>query len=282
MTAAREARIAAFERLVETVARLRRECPWDREQTPRSILPYLIEEAYEALEAIDAGDADEARSELGDLLLQIVLHSEMGSETGAYDLTQVMQAVTEKMIRRHPHVFGDLELRSAGEVLQNWSRLKAAERRDRAAEDTSVLAGVPRRLPALLRGERLGEKASRIGFDWNDARAVLGKVREEIHEIEQALASGDRDAVEAEIGDCLFALASLGRKADVSVELALGRALDRFERRFRRVEALLAERGRSAHETTAAELDELWQTAKREEAALTPPERNVSKGGLKS
>lgn len=253
---------AAFLNLVRTVARLRRECPWDREQTPRSIMPFLIEETYEVIEALEHGEASEIRGELGDLLLQILLHSEMASERGAFDVRGVIEAVDDKMIRRHPHVFGDLAVEGTGEVLANWSRIKAEERRA-AKKDASVLAGVPASLPALLRGERLGEKASRVGFDWPDAAAAMGKVREELGELEAAIASGDTAAVEAELGDCLFALASVGRKAGVSAELALGRTLDRFLDRFRYVEGELARRGRTAHESTLDEMEALWQEAKR-------------------
>jgi tetrapyrrole methylase family protein / MazG family protein len=253
---------AAFVSLVDTVARLRRECPWDREQTSRSIMPYLIEETYEVLEALDAEAPAEVRGELGDLLLQIVLHAEMTSERGEFDIHDVIVTVRDKMIRRHPHVFGGLEVSGTGQVLENWSRIKTEERRA-ANKDASALAGVPQALPALLRAERLGEKASRVGFDWPEAKAVLDKVREEIDEVEAALASGRTEDVEAEIGDVLFALASLGRKAGISAELALQRALARFLERFRRVEDALGARGRSAHETSLEEMEALWEEAKR-------------------
>jgi tetrapyrrole methylase family protein/MazG family protein len=253
---------AAFLSLVETVARLRRECPWDREQTSKSIMPFLLEETYEVLEALDAEDPNEVRAELGDLLLQILLHAEMASERAEFDLTGVIEAVRDKMIRRHPHVFENLAVDGTRDVLANWSRIKAEERRAKN-EDHSVLAGVPATLPALLRAERLGGKASHVGFDWPDAAGVLGKVREELAEIEAALGARDPAELEAEIGDCLFALASFARKAGVSAELALKRALERFSDRFRRVEAELASRGRSAHETTLEEMEALWQEVKR-------------------
>ncbi|MBI2964010.1 MAG: nucleoside triphosphate pyrophosphohydrolase [Deltaproteobacteria bacterium] len=253
---------AAFSSLVETVARLRRDCPWDREQTPRSIMPFLIEEAYEVLEALESGEATEICGELGDLLLQILLHSEMASESGAFDVCDVIEAVRDKMVRRHPHVFGDLAVGGTGEVLANWSRIKAEERRTRN-QDVSALAGVPSALPALLRAERLGEKAGRVGFDWSEARAVLDKVREELAELAAALDGGTAQEIDAELGDCLFALASLGRKAGVSAELALTRALERFVARFRRVEAELARRGRSPDAASLEEMEALWQEAKR-------------------
>lgn len=253
---------SAFSSLVETVARLRRDCPWDREQTPRSIMPFLIEEAYEVLEALECEDSIEIRGELGDLLLQILLHAEMASERGAFDVCDVIETVRDKMVRRHPHVFAGLEVEGTGEVLANWSRIKAEERRARN-QDASVLAGVPHALPALLRAERLGEKASRAGFDWNDARAVLAKVHEEVAELGAALDRGEAREIESEIGDCLFALASLGRKAGLSAELALTRTLERFVERFRYVEAELARRGRSADAASLEEMEALWQEAKR-------------------
>jgi tetrapyrrole methylase family protein/MazG family protein len=255
-------RASAFLALVETVARLRRDCPWDREQTSKSIMPYLIEETYEVIEALEAGDPQEVRSELGDLLLQILLHAESASERDVFDIGEVMEAIRAKMIRRHPHVFGDVSVTGKDEVLANWSRIKTEERRAKQT-DASVLAGVPLALPALLRAERLGEKASRVGFDWPDARSVLDKVREEIAELEAALAGGRSEEIESEIGDCLFALASLARRAGVSAELALTRALERFISRFRRVEADLDARGRSPHHATLEELEALWREAKR-------------------
>ena len=255
---------AAFLSLVETVARLRRECPWDREQTSKSIMPFLLEETYEVLEALDAEDPNEVRAELGDLLLQILLHAEIASERGEFGVTEVIETVRDKMIRRHPHVFENLAVDGTRDVLANWSRIKAEERRAKN-EDHSVLAGVPAALPALLRAERLGGKASHVGFDWPDAAEVLGKVHEEIAEIEVAIAGGNPAAIEAEIGDGLFALASLARKAGISAELALKRTLDRFAARFRRVEAELARLGRSAHESTLEEMEALWQEVKRGE-----------------
>lgn len=242
--------------------RLRRECPWDREQTSRSIMPYLIEETYEVLEALEGADAAEVRGELGDLLLQVLFHSELASERGEFDVYDVCDAIREKMIRRHPHVFGDVALDDAEQVLRQWSRIKAEERRD-GAKDASVLAGVPRSLPSLLRAERLGEKASRVGFDWKAAREVLGKIHEEIAELEQALEGGKPEEIEHELGDAIFALASLGRKAGLSAELSLARTLDRFGERFRWIEAELARNGREPHAVPLDEMEALWQAAKR-------------------
>jgi MazG family protein len=253
---------AAFLALVDTVARLRRDCPWDREQTSKSIMPFLIEETYEVLEALESETPDDVRGELGDLLLQILLHAEMASERREFDVGDVIEAVRSKMVRRHPHVFGNVAVTGADEVLENWSAIKAAERRA-ASKDVSALAGVPAALPALLRAERLGEKASRVGFDWATPLDVLDKVREELAELDTALASGAAAEIEGELGDCLFALASIGRKAGLSAELALTRALDRFVRRFRDVEAGLERAGRSVREASLEELEALWQEAKR-------------------
>jgi len=261
--ASRPSQIAAsFVALVDTVARLRRDCPWDREQTSKSIMPFLIEETYEVLEALESEQPDEVRGELGDLLLQILLHAELASERSEFDVGDVIEGVRSKMVRRHPHVFGNVSVASTGEVLENWSAIKTAERRA-ASKDASTLAGVPPALPSLLRAERLGEKASRVGFDWEAPRDVLGKVREEIAELEAALASGSTAEIEGELGDCLFALASLGRKAGISAELALTRALDRFVRRFHDVEDGLERSGRSIRDASREELEALWQEAKR-------------------
>jgi MazG family protein len=251
----------AFDRLVEVMHRLRRECPWDKEQTSRSILPYLIEETYEVLEAIEDGGPAEVRAELGDLLLQVLFHAELAKERGEFDVHDVADAIRQKMIRRHPHVFAGVEVANAEAVLAQWSRIKRAERTSANAE-ASVLDGVPRSMPALLRAERLGEKASRVGFDWPDARSVLDKVHEELAELEQAIAGESAERIEDEVGDLLFAIASFARKSGSSAELALGRALARFETRFRAVERDVAASGRDIHDLSQGELEALWQKAK--------------------
>jgi tetrapyrrole methylase family protein/MazG family protein len=255
----------AFAELVGIMERLRGPggCPWDREQTRESIKPYVIEEAYEVAEAIEDNNTDELRAELGDLLLQIVFHSEMAREAGLFTVEDVIRGITEKMIRRHPHVFSDTQVKDSAEVLRNWARIKTEERKDR--EDHSVVSGVPRAMPALLRAHRLGEKASRVGFDWDSASAVLEKVREELSELQSAVELGERRAVEAELGDLLFALTSLGRHFDLQAEDALQRASDRFMRRFRYIEERLAERRQDVHATSADDLNELWEEAKRNE-----------------
>lgn len=257
----------SFQKLVEIMTRLRRDCPWDREQTTQSIMPFLIEETYEVLEALEKNDSNELRCELGDLLLQILFHAELASERGEFDIFDVAETIREKMIRRHPHVFGEAEAKTAEDVLRNWSRIKANERRSQN-KDTSVLAGVPASLPALLRAERIGEKASSVGFDWLDAKSVLVKVREETAELEDAVHTADVTRIEAELGDCLFALTSLARKCGVSAEIALGRALQRFAERFTRVEEDLSRAGRDIHATSIEELEALWKKAKASESTV--------------
>jgi len=254
----------AFTKLVEIMARLRAPggCPWDREQTHKSIKPYLIEEAYEVAEAIEDEDFGELRKELGDLLLQVVFHAQLASEAGRFSVTDVVDAINEKMVRRHPHVFADTEVEDADAVLRNWAKIKAEERKDDA--DNSAIAGVPRGLPALLRAHRVGEKAAHVGFDWSGADGVLAKVDEELAELREAIAGGDAAAVEAELGDVLHALTSLGRHLGTHAEEALHRANDRFARRFRQLEARLAANGHDIHALSATELEQAWQVAKSE------------------
>lgn len=252
----------AFAELIRIMQRLRAPggCPWDREQTHASIKPYLIEEAYEVAEAIDESDFEELRKELGDLLLQVVFHAQMAEEAGRFDIQDVVRGISQKMIRRHPHVFGEAEVSDAGEVLRNWARIKSEERKDRP--DSSAVAGVPRALPALLRAHRLGEKASHVGFDWARPEQVLDKIEEELGELRQAVVDGDLGGVEAELGDLLLALSSLGRHMGVHCEDALQKASDRFVRRFRYIEQRLAQRRRDPHAASAEELDLLWEEAK--------------------
>ncbi len=252
----------AFAELVRIMERLRGPggCPWDREQTRQSIKRYVIEEAYEVAEAIEEDDPGELCTELGDLLLQIVFHAQMAGEEGLFTIADVVRSINEKMVRRHPHVFGDLAVKDADEVLRNWARIKAEERKDR--DDNSIVAGVPRALPALARADRLSEKASRVGFDWAGPGAVLAKVREELAELEEALACDDRAAAAAELGDLLFALTSLGRHLDLHAEDALQAANERFVRRFRYIEARLSEQQRDIHAASADEMNVLWDEAK--------------------
>jgi len=253
----------AFDELVRIMQRLRAPggCPWDREQTHATIKPYLIEEAYEVAEAIDDNDFDELRKELGDLLLQVVFHAQMAKEAGRFEIEDVVRGINEKMTRRHPHVFADTQVSGSDEVLRNWARIKSEERKDRP--DNSVVAGVPRALPALLRAHRLGEKAAHIGFDWSKPDEVLEKVDEELAELRQAIAAGDNGAIEAEIGDLLLVLSSLGRHLRVHSEEALQKASDRFIKRFHYVEARLIEQQRDPHDASPEELNRLWEEAKK-------------------
>lgn len=254
----------SFNELVDVVRRLRGPggCPWDREQTAESLRPCLLEEAYEVLDAIGKPDPQDLKEELGDLLLQIVMQAELAAEAGHFTAVEVVETIVAKMIRRHPHVFADAVVSDSADVLRRWSRLKAEERAAKPDADRSVLSGLPPDLPALHAAARMGEKAARVGFDWPSARAALGKVREEVAELEQALAAGSPAAIEHEVGDVLFALASVARLADQSPELALRAALARFASRFRRMEAWLHERGRDIHATSPQELEILWSEAK--------------------
>lgn len=268
-------------RLIEIMAALRTPgtgCPWDLEQDFASIAPYTVEEAYEVADAIARDDKIDLKDELGDLLLQVVFHSRMAEEEGVFAFADVVEAITSKLIRRHPHVFGDARDLSPAEVKVLWHRIKAQEKADKAAahraagqpeasEDKGVLAGVPRALPALTRAWKLQAKASTVGFDWNDARLVLDKIREETAEIEEALAGGNKAAIREEIGDLLFVIANLARHVDADPEGCLNAANTKFERRFRGIEDALAAEGRDAKDATLNELEALWQAVKRAEKA---------------
>jgi MazG family protein len=265
---------ASFPRLVELMQRLLAPdgCPWDREQTFASLRRYVIEEACEVVDAIDDGDRKELRAELGDLLFQVVFQAELGRAEGSFGPDDVVAGICDKLVRRHPHVFGDEHAADAKTVLQNWERIKAAERAKLPEKDRGVLGSVARSLPALTRAQRVGEKVARVGFDWPDARGSRGKVNEELGELDAAIASGDKDQIEAELGDVLFALVNLSRHVEVDAEGALRRTIDKFTRRFDHVEA----RVREAHggwpasatddKLTLAELDGYWDEAKRAES----------------
>jgi MazG family protein len=262
-----------FPRLVELMQRLLAPdgCPWDREQTFASLRRYVVEEACEVVDAIDDGDRGELRAELGDLLLQVVFQAELARAEGSFGPDDVVAGICDKLVRRHPHVFGDAHADTAAEVLQNWERIKAKERRDKP--NRGVLAGVPRSLPALTRAQRVGEKVARVGFDWPDARGSRGKVGEELGELDAAIASGDKDRVEAELGDVIFALVNLARHVDVDAEGALRRTIDEFTRRFDHVEARVHDKHGGWPTSTAddrltlEELDGYWEEAKRGEGA---------------
>ena len=262
-------------RLLEIMAALRTPqtgCPWDLEQDFSSIAPYTIEEAYEVVDAISKGDLVELREELGDLLLQVVFHARMAAEQGAFDFGDVVEAITSKMIRRHPHVFADAGNVSATDVTALWAEIKAEEKAAKRAtagsegREGGLLGEVPRALPALTRAVKLQSKASSVGFDWNDARQVLAKIREEADEIEAELDSGDAAGLHAEIGDLLFAVANLARHARSDPESALRKTNAKFERRFGFIETELARRGKPLGSASLAEMDALWDEAKRRES----------------
>jgi nucleoside triphosphate diphosphatase len=259
--------------LIEVMAALRTPvtgCPWDLEQNFATIAPYTIEEAYEVAEAIAHGDLDDLKDELGDLLLQVVYHARMAEEQNAFAFGDVVEAVTRKMIRRHPHVFGDENgVVTSGHVAENWDRIKAEEKAERAARrppeesaQKSLLSGVKAGLPALARALDLQRKASTVGFDWNDPRAVLSKIREEADEIEAALDGGDKAHLAEEAGDLLFAVVNLARHVDANPEMALRGANAKFEKRFAYIERALAAKGRSLDDATLEEMDALWDEAK--------------------
>jgi MazG family protein len=254
----------AVEKLLAIMARLRGPdgCPWDREQTLRTLRPYVLEETYEVLEAIESGDPREHCEELGDLLLQIVFQARLAEEAGQFGFAEVAEAISDKLVRRHPHVFGDAQVKDAEGVMKQWVALKREEKAARGG-GKSVLEGVPRELPALARAERLTEKASRIGFDWPDAQGARDKVGEELGELDEAIRSGDRGRIEDELGDLLFAVANLARKLALPPEEALRNAVGRFVSRFEHVERELERRGIPHGQATLALMDDLWNEAKR-------------------
>jgi ATP diphosphatase len=260
-------------RLIEIMAALRTPgtgCPWDLEQDFATIAPYTLEEAYEVADAIARGDLGDLREELGDLLLQVVFHARMADEQGSFDFGDVVQAITEKLIRRHPHVFGEARGLSPREVEGLWDRIKGEEKAAKAAKATDpkqdghsgALAGVPVNVPALTRALKLQQKAGKVGFDWNDPMAVLAKIREEADEIEAEIRAGKRKEAAAEVGDLLFAVVNLARHLDADPEGVLRATNQKFERRFGSIERALAARGKSPAESTLAEMDALWDEAK--------------------
>jgi len=260
----------AFARLVELIARLRAPggCPWDREQTHESVKPMTIEEAYEVAEAIDDRDDRELASELGDLLLQVVFHADIARERGAFGVEEVIRRVSDKMVRRHPHVFGGGTADTSGEVLRNWEAIKHAERtaQGKAGEGGSMLDSVSKRLPATMEAFQIATKVSRVGFDWPDAAAVLAKLDEEVAELKQAVAGGeDPVAVNDEIGDLLFVAVNVARLLGADPESALKAANRKFRRRFRHVEERLRASGRTPAESSLEEMDRLWADAKARE-----------------
>ena len=277
---------ATLPRLVAVMRRLLAPdgCPWDREQTFESLRRYVLEEACEVIDAIDGGDRKALREELGDLLLQVVFQAELGRREGTFAIDDVVSGIVEKLVHRHPHVFGDMEAKDADEVLANWEKLKAIEKKGRG-----LLGGVPRSLPALIRAQRVGEKVARVGFDWEDARGSRAKVTEELGELDEAIAAKDPRAIEEELGDTLFALVNLARHVEVDAEGALRRTIDKFTRRFAHVEKRVLENHGGwgtpgeggGTNLPLATLDAYWEEAKRERAEAVdraPPARRQGRG----
>jgi len=249
-----------FAHLCEIVAKLRAPggCPWDREQTHESLLPALIEEAYEVAEAARAKDDVHFREELGDLLLLVVMHAEIASEAGRFNIDDVLREISNKLVRRHPHVFGTSDARDSGAVLKQWEAIKREEKK----ADSHYLASLPKALPALMRAQKAQSKAARVNFDWIEVRDVIAKVEEELREAKDAIASQDRTTIADEIGDVLFAVVNLARKCEIDAESALQRATDKFVARFNRVEDELKARGKKLGDVDLAEMDKIWDRIK--------------------
>lgn len=242
-------------------------CPWDVAQSFRSIAPYTLEEAFEVVDAIERGSMAELREELGDLLLQVVFHAQMASEAAAFDFGDVVHAITAKMIRRHPHVFGDAIARSVGAAKGSWERIKSQEKAERRAAEAgelpSLLDDIALALPALTRALKLQERAARVGFDWSEAEPIVAKIEEEVAELLEAQAVGDRDRIEGEFGDLLFSVVNLGRHLKIDPEAALRRTSGKFRDRFRFIERALRASGRSLEAASLDEMEDLWREAKR-------------------
>ena len=254
-----------FESLVEVIATLRGEngCPWDREQTHSSLKSTLIEETYETVEAIDSGNPDKLKEELGDLLLNIMLQAQIAAETNNFDIYDVIDTLTAKLIRRHPHVFGDVNVENAEDVVKNWEAIKSQES---GYEDRkSVLDGIPNALPALLRGQKIQKRVARVGFDWDNISDVIAKVDEELTEVKESLPTNDPEAIEMEIGDLLFAVVNLCRFIDLQAEETLRKSNRKFITRFKRMENELEKQGKTLTEQTLSELDEIWEEVKKDE-----------------
>lgn len=253
-----------FERVMSIMRRLRAPggCPWDAEQTHTSLKRYLLEEAYEVIEAIDSNSDELLKEELGDLLLQPLFHTAIAEERGAFTMDEVLDTLAEKLIRRHPHVFGDMSITDSQAQVENWERIKKQEKGEKRG---SALSGIPPHLPALLKAQKITEKASRVGFDWEHVDQVMAKVMEELREFEEALANNDQQQIEAELGDLLFAIANLGRFLAVDTEEALRKTINRFQSRFGYVEEQLHARGIPLKDAGLEQMDALWEEAKLKE-----------------
>src|SRR5262245_35928615 len=263
-----------FEKLVEIMARLRGPdgCPWDKEQDFNTLKPMLVEEVYEVLEAIDLQDFDGVAEELGDLMLHIVFQAQLGKEAGTFDINIVIDKICEKLIRRHPHVFGSEEAGTADQVIQNWEAIKAKEKaaklKNRTPEQRSLLEGIPSKLPAMHEAHQISSRAARVGFDWPDIEGIFDKLQEEVRELKEVISSGgddkQRERLEDEIGDMLFVMVNIARYLKIDSESALKRSNRKFKTRFRYMEGELAKQGKSLEETPLEEMEALWQKAKSE------------------
>src|SRR5437867_2117828 len=263
-------RPSAFNRLCEIVAKLRAPdgCPWDREQTHESLLPAVIEEAYEVAEAARGKNDGHFREELGDLLLLVVMHAEIAREEGRFNIEDILREISDKLVRRHPHVFGASEARDAGAVLKQWEAIKREEKKT----DSHYLASLPKALPALVRAQKAQSQVARVNFDWTEVRHVIAKVEEELREMKEAIASEHRARVEDEICDVLFAVVNLARKCTIDAESALQGATDKFVARFNRLEDELKARGKKLGEVDLAEMDKIWDRIKNDETRMTNAE----------
>ncbi|MDF3130572.1 nucleoside triphosphate pyrophosphohydrolase [Kiritimatiellaeota bacterium B1221] len=256
--------MSEIDRLLGIMRKLRSPegCPWDREQTVETLKPYAVEEVYEVIDAIDRGDMADHCEELGDLLLQVVFQSQLREEDGIFNFEDVAKSISDKLVRRHPHVFGEVDVADAAEVLVNWNAIKETEKAGRKADD-SVLDKVPKHLPALLKAHDLQKQAAKVGFDWPEVGQVLDKVEEEVQELREAIANGDQAHAREELGDLLFALANVGRHLDGNAEQILQDGNQKFQQRFRAVEAQVKARGKEMSDCSLAELDAVWDEVKR-------------------
>ncbi len=253
-----------FQKLVDIIAQLRDPvsgCPWDIKQTPQSLIPNMVEELYEVVEAIEDGDNVALMEELGDLLLHIVMQAQLASESGAFNIIDVLNHINDKLVRRHPHVFGELELKDADTVKKNWERLKKAEKQERK----SVLEGIPRALPALIYAQRMQEKAASVGFDWDDVPPILEKIDEETKELKSALETEDQTHIKEEVGDLLFTIVNLARKLHLDAESALKETARKFSKRFQYIEEQYRQNGENINEASLEELNSFWELSKKEE-----------------
>ncbi len=250
-----------FYKLVEVMEKLRGEngCPWDKKQTHKSLKPYLIEEVYEVINAIDREDYEELKEELGDLLLQVVFHAQLAKEEGKFTIDDVANGIVEKLIRRHPHVFGDVKVSGSEEVLKNWEKIKKEEGKK------SIFDGVPEGLPALLKARRVQEKAKRVGFDWDSIDGTLDKVEEEVRELKEAVVNKDKEKISEEFGDLLFSLVNVSRFLGIDAEDSLRLTVNKFMDRFRSIEKKVRESGKKVEDYSLDELDRMWNEAKKEE-----------------